>query len=61
MSELADQLVAGIEAIGANTMALMRFAANPDVPVDVRAEIGALASVMAQQEDELRTLARTVP
>ena len=61
MSELADQLVAGIEAIGANTMRLMSIATNLDVPVDVRAEIAALASAMAEQEDELRTIARTVP
>ena len=61
MSELADQLVAGIEAIGANTMRLMGIAMNPDVPVEVRDELGALASAMAEQEDKLRTLARTVP
>jgi len=61
MSELADQLVAGIEAIGASTMALIRIAMDPTVPEDVRAKLGALASAMAQQEDELRTLARTVP
>jgi hypothetical protein len=61
MSELADQLVAGIEAIGANTMALMRIAMNLAVPEDVRTEIGAIAVAMAAQEDELRTLARTVP
>jgi hypothetical protein len=61
VSELADQLVAGIEAIGANTMALMRIAMYPTVPKDVRQEIADIASVMAEEEDRLRTLARTVP
>jgi len=61
MSELADQLVAGIEAIGENTMALMRIAMDPTVPEDVRKEIADIASDMAAQENALRALARTVP
>jgi hypothetical protein len=61
VSELADQLVAAIEKVGADAYRLEMIALNQNVPADVRGQIADIASRQAQQLDALRTLARTVP
>jgi hypothetical protein len=61
MSALSDQLVAGLEKLGADAYRLEMIALNVNVPADVRGQVADIASRQAQQIDALRTLARTVP
>jgi hypothetical protein len=61
MSELADQLVDGLEKLGATAFRLEMIALNGNVPEAVRGQIADIASRQAEQLDALRTLARTVP
>ena len=61
MSELADQLVAGLEQLGNEAYMLEMIALNTDVPIAVREQVSAIAASMATRIDALRTLARTVP
>jgi HPt (histidine-containing phosphotransfer) domain-containing protein len=61
LSDLARQIVAGLEELGALAMSLEMAAIQGTLPDDVKQQLASLASDMAQKIDALRALARAVP
>jgi hypothetical protein len=57
MSELSDQLIAGLERLGSDAYRLELVALNGSVPEDVRKQVSDIAGRLAVGIDALRTLA----
>jgi len=61
MSDLSDKMVAGLEELGSLAMSLEMAAIQGSLPADVRQQLAALATDIANRTDELRTLAKQIP